>query len=128
MFHPYNNKSPSSLTSLLLPQPQKQTGSQSSAVGGTPLDLILDDVIWLCFPVFRERLWNRCRGSSIKHESLQTPSRVQHSSLKRSQSVYCLRTTRVQGFGTCAWKPQIRFCKTEGSKISFHSAFFRIST
>ena len=87
MFHPYDNKSPSSLTSFLLPQPQKQTGSQSPAVGGTPLDLILCDVIWLCFPVFRERLWNRCHGSSIKHESLQTPSRAQHSSLKRSVCV-----------------------------------------
>ena len=47
----------------------------------------------------------------------------------RDLSVCCLRTTRVQGFGTCSWKSQIRFCKTEeGSKISFHSAFFRIST
>ena len=97
MFHPYNNKYSSSLTSFLLPQPQKQTGSQSPAVSSTPLDLILYDVIGLCFLVFRERLWNRCLGSSVKHESFWTPSHVQLSSLKRSQFVYCLQTAQSSG-------------------------------
>ncbi|OWK13782.1 hypothetical protein Celaphus_00017394, partial [Cervus elaphus hippelaphus] len=74
--------------------PHKQTGSQSPAVSGTPLDLIPYDVIWLCFPRFVS-----VKSQMCQQEVAPVTHRIQISSTLSQGRAYTLHNP-----GGSAWE------------------------